>query len=113
MTKPKVFISSPYTIGDCGENVANQMKIFDILMDLGFTPYAPLLTHFQHIYRQRKYTEWLALDLEWLQVCDFVLRLPGESKGADLEVKFAKENKIPVFYDLKKLILEYDKTKKQ
>ena len=33
-------------------------------------------------------------------MCDAVLRLPGESKGADNEVRVAKANKIPVFYSI-------------
>ncbi|GAG05287.1 unnamed protein product, partial [marine sediment metagenome] len=33
----------------------------------------------------------------WLEVCDCVLRLPGESAGADLEVERAKELGIPVY----------------
>lgn len=32
-----------------------------------------------------------------LQLCDAVLRLPGESKGADNDVRIAKERGIPVF----------------
>jgi len=32
-----------------------------------------------------------------LQLCDAVLRLPGESKGADNDVRIARERGIPVF----------------
>jgi hypothetical protein len=32
-----------------------------------------------------------------LQHCDAVLRLPGESKGADLDVRIANERGIPVY----------------
>jgi hypothetical protein len=32
-----------------------------------------------------------------LQHCDAVLRLPGDSKGADLDVRIAKERGIPVY----------------
>jgi hypothetical protein len=35
-----------------------------------------------------------------LQHCDAVLRLEGESKGADNDVKIAKERGIPVYYRL-------------
>ncbi|MEU4695325.1 DUF4406 domain-containing protein [Actinoplanes sp. NPDC023714] len=35
-----------------------------------------------------------------LQHCDAVLRLPGESTGADQDVKIAQERGIPVYYDL-------------
>jgi hypothetical protein len=41
--------------------------------------------------------------MEWLAVCDCVLRLPGESKGADAEVKFAQEIGKPVYYSIAEL----------
>jgi hypothetical protein len=39
-------------------------------------------------------------DFEWLKCCDAVLRLPGESTGADREVALAKELGIPVYYSI-------------
>jgi hypothetical protein len=35
-----------------------------------------------------------------LQHCDAVLRLPGASKGADQDVKLARERGLPVYFDL-------------
>ena len=35
-----------------------------------------------------------------LQHCDAVLRLPGESRGADLDVTIARERGIPVYFSL-------------
>ena len=35
-----------------------------------------------------------------LQHCDAVLRLPGDSKGADNDVAIARERGIPVYYDI-------------
>lgn len=35
-----------------------------------------------------------------LQLCEGVLRLPGDSKGADNDVRIAKERGIPVWYRL-------------
>ena len=35
-----------------------------------------------------------------LQRCDAVLRLPGESRGADQDVAIAHERGIPVYYNL-------------
>jgi len=35
-----------------------------------------------------------------LDRCDAVLRLPGESNGADEDVRIAKERGLPVFYSL-------------
>jgi hypothetical protein len=35
-----------------------------------------------------------------LQHCDAVLRLPGDSSGADTDVAIARERGIPVYYDI-------------
>jgi hypothetical protein len=35
-----------------------------------------------------------------LQICDAVLRLPGASKGADNDVRLARERGIPVYFDM-------------
>ena len=96
----KVYIASPYTIGDVGANVANQMKVADTLIDYGFAPFVPLYSHFQHIMHPRPYHDWVKLDNEWVLACDIVLRLEGKSKGADAEVELAIKNNIPVYYEL-------------
>ena len=38
-----------------------------------------------------------------LQHCDAVLRLPGESKGADNDVRIARERGIPVYFKLEEV----------
>lgn len=105
----KVYIASPYTKGDVGENVNTQLRMFNMLAEFGFTPYAPLWAHFQHVAFPRDYEFWLDYDLEWLRVCDCVLRLAGESTGADREVAEAQGLGIPVFYNFKQLSEYYDK----
>ena len=100
----KVYIASPYTKGDQALNVRIQMEVADVLIENGFAPFIPLLTHFQHIYFPRSYNEWLVLDMEWLAMSDILLRLPGESKGADKEVEKAEELNIKIYYDIDELI---------
>jgi hypothetical protein len=39
-----------------------------------------------------------------LTKCDAVLRLPGESKGADQDVKIAKERGLKIFYKLEDIL---------
>lgn len=99
----KVYIASPYTKGDTALNVKLQLDTFDILMDKGYLPFAPLYSHFQHMAHPRPYEDWLNYDLEWVLVCDCVLRLDGESSGADREVAHAKKHGIPVYYSLEEL----------
>ena len=104
MSKLKVFISSPYTLGDQGENVRKQMDMFNQLFKIGYMPFAPLLYHFQHMVHPLGYEEWMEIDFAMLDVCDIVLRLPGESSGADREVLYAKEVGIPVVHSFLDLL---------
>jgi hypothetical protein len=104
----KVYIASPYTKGDVAVNVKLQIDTADILMNNGFVPFVPLYTHFQHMIHPRPYKDWIAIDMEWLKYCDVLLRIGGESKGADDEVEEALNLKIPVFYSIEQL-LRYEK----
>ena len=99
----KVYIASPYTLGDVAVNVKVQMDMAHVLMNEGFFPFVPLYSHFQHMVHPRPYQDWINIDLEWVKSCDAVLRLDGESKGADGEVNFAEALGIPVFYTIKDL----------
>ena len=100
----KVYIASPYTKGDVAVNVKRQLDCVDQLMDLGFAPFAPLYSHFQHMAHPRPYQDWINIDLEWVKVCDCILRLEGESNGADGEVEFAKKLELPIFYNITELV---------
>jgi len=44
------------------------------------------------------HADWMGVDLPWVRVSDAVLRLPGESVGADAEVMEAVSAGIPVFH---------------
>ena len=103
----KVYVASQYTIGSEGENVRVSLDVGNRLINEGFAPFCPLLSHFQHMIFPQGYDTWLTLDIEWLSVCDCLLRLPGESKGADIEVEYAREHMIPVFYTIEQLIEYY------
>jgi hypothetical protein len=107
MKKPTIYIASPYSAGDIAANVRRQHDCFNELRNLGFYPYAPLLHHYQEIIHPRSYADWMQFDLHWLSKCDAMIRLPGESIGADMEVLFARENKIPIFYSIKDLTTHF------
>lgn len=95
--RAKVYVAGPYTRGDVATNVRKAIEAASSLVDRGFAPFVPHLTHFWHILSPRPYEFWLDLDFEYLRCCDAVLRLPGESSGADREVELAKSLGIPVF----------------
>jgi hypothetical protein len=94
----KVYIASAYRLGDVAINVKNQLDISDKLMNEGFAPFVPLYSHFHNIIHPRPYKDWIKLDLEWIKSCDCLLRILGDSTGADEEVYHAKKLGIPVFF---------------
>lgn len=98
-----VYISSPYTKGDVAQNVRVQLDTADTLMTLGYCPFVPVFTHFQHLHKPRLYGDWLRIDEEFVRRSDVVLRLPGESNGAEREVKLALSLDIPVVYSIDEL----------
>ncbi|MBU2118671.1 MAG: DUF4406 domain-containing protein, partial [Alphaproteobacteria bacterium] len=97
----KVYLASAYSIGDPATNVRRQMEAADELITLGYAPYVPLLSHFLHIYSPKAYHVWIALDLEWLPLCDCLLRLGGpKSSGADAEETEARNRGMRVFHSV-------------
>jgi len=103
----RVYIASPYSLGDQAKNVRRQIDCADKLMYLGFVPYAPLMSHFHHLVYPHPIEDWYKLDNEWVRACHYLLRLSGKSKGADDEVALAEELGIPVFYSIGELFM-YD-----
>jgi nucleoside 2-deoxyribosyltransferase len=91
----KVFISGPYSIAPQA-NTEQAIAWMNLLLDAGFVPFCPHLSHYPDIAQPRGYEAWLAYDLVWLESCDVLLRLPGESPGADREVAYARQHGIPV-----------------
>jgi hypothetical protein len=46
------------------------------------------------------FDDWMGVDLPWVAASDALLRLPGESVGADMEVSCAKDHGVPVFHSV-------------
>lgn len=93
----RVYVAGPYTLGDVVLNVRAAVLAGDRLLAAGHTPYVPHLTMFWHAIVPRPVEDWYNLDLQWLEVCDVLVRLPGESKGADAEVAAAHEMGIEIW----------------
>jgi pentatricopeptide repeat protein len=103
----RVYVAGPYT-GDGSEvakrdNTNKAIHMFHELMDRGFKPFCPHLSHFADLVKTRPYQDWLDLDLVWLAVCDALYLIPGSSPGAKVEVGFCKSVGIPVFTDMEAL----------
>lgn len=91
-----VYLAGPLTTGSLPANIREMCKFADKLMDRGFFPFNPAGSHLQDLICRKHYSAWLRYDFNMLARMGFVLRMPGKSKGADLEVKFARKHKIPV-----------------
>jgi hypothetical protein len=94
----RVYIAGPYTKGDVAVNVAIAVDAGTKVADAGHHPFIPHLSHFWHYRNVRPYEFWLDQDMAWLRVSEALIRLPGESSGADKEVAEAERLGIPVFY---------------
>lgn len=94
-----VYVSGPYT-GNVCVNVKNAMDVAQELIELGFAPYVPHLSHFMEINHPNHYETWMNIDMEFVRKCDYIIRIEGESSGADREVELAKSLNIPVFYSI-------------
>ena len=93
----RVYIAGPYTNGDVALNVRAAIEAADALIVAGHAPFVPHLSHFQHMMRPQPYETWLRLDMEWLPQCEALIRLPGDSSGADAEVDEAQARGMPVY----------------
>ena len=69
MKEIRVYIASPYSNGWMPSNIRLQFKTADNLLDLGYYPYVPLLTHFMELYTHREEQTWLQLDFVFLKTC--------------------------------------------
>lgn len=93
-----IYIASPYTLGDPVTNVNRQIDAAEALCQRGHVPIVPLLSHYWHERYQHDWQFWLNLCKGVVPTADAVLRLDGESKGADVEVALAQDIGLPVYY---------------
>ena len=102
----KVYIASPYTIGDKQENVNLQIDAAEILFQHGYLGHVPLYNHYHQLRHPHSHIDWLKVDFEWLDMCDILIRIKPinhetgieiASPGADGEEARARELGIPVF----------------
>lgn len=98
-----IYIAAPYTIGDSVINIRKAIVSAEELIEAGFVPFVPHLSHLWHLCSPHGYEYWMRLDKEWILSCDGLLRLDGDSHGADIEVAYALDNGIKVFYSLQEV----------
>lgn len=105
MDRPRVYISGPITKGDRNVNYFQAVDAERKLMLAGFAPLNPMRSMTLPFAWQddMPHDLWLQVDLQWVECAEAVYRLPGESKGADIECDHAEARGIPVFCSFKSL----------
>jgi len=113
-----VYVAGPITKGCIIHNVRQAHEAAVEIVKAGLSVYVPhascfwgsVLTECGKGFRPGPevdgvhYEEWMHMYFAVIRKCQVLLRLPGESSGADREVQHALELKIPIFGCVKELI---------
>lgn len=102
-----VYVSGPIT--SSGDRIRNIRAALDAAHELrrhGLHPFIPHVHDLWELVHPVEYGDWMRFDLAWLSRCDALLRLPGPSKGADMEVAEAERLSIPVFHRWTDIVVE-------
>lgn len=94
--KPLIYVAGPYT----GENIQNTRRAIlvaeQIRTKFDVNCFVPHLTAMYDLVAPNDWKYWMELDINILSRCDFLYRMVGASKGADMEVAYANDHDIPV-----------------
>ena len=107
----KIYVAGPYSKGSVVDNVDIAIQYTSELVDMGYAPFCPHLSHFVDVYSKKTWSDWMKIDLEFLSRCDVLIRIPGESPGADIEVATAIQSGIPVLNSLEEAANSINKLK--
>ena len=125
--RKRVYIAAPISKGDLLANIRQADAAFFALVSAGFAPLNPVLSVFGGAGTERvgyngvvfsiaraihsiSWSTWIEIAQPWVAASDAVLRLPGESEGADREVAHAQSLGIPVFVYIDRLITHFAET---
>ena len=103
----KCYISGPMRLGHWHLNLRQGIDAAEALFVSGITPVCPQLSFLWDVIYPHTFEDWLRIDLELVEACDALLRLPGQSEGADREVAKAHELGIPVFLNIPQVLEHY------
>jgi len=102
--KIRVYVAGPITKGNQFLNCVRAIQAGNELFKMGYVPFIPHLSYWwNEVAGPHSHEAWLAYDLQWVALCHALLRLKGDSMGADVEVAFAKKHRIPVYTSIRAL----------
>jgi len=99
-----IYIAGPYSQGNTMDNIQKACAIAEILADEGYIPFVPHLMGFMHLQGQRPESYWKNIGLQWVDRCDAVYRLRGDSPGTDEECKRALSQGKIVYHSMLSLL---------
>ncbi len=129
INRQRVYIAGPITSGDLCHNVNQATAAFIALAKAGFAPHCPHWSIYSKPaewinwpndpptmmcdgtdagYGVMDHAAWLACCLPWVAASAAVLRLPGESRGAEMECAHARERGIPIFDSIEALAAHFE-----
>lgn len=101
--KTVVYIACPMTKGNWTANVQAAARVSRDLMRKGYCVFNPTGSWLADLVEKTEPDVWIENDFGLIAVSDCILRLPGESEGADRELDFAARNGCPIFLELGEL----------
>lgn len=93
-----VYVAGPFTQGGEGRNTRRAIDVAEGLKRAGHFPIVPHLNAAWDMVHPDTWEGWLRWCLPVLEKCDAVVRVPGDSPGADVEVDHARASGIPVHF---------------
>lgn len=125
MSRKTVYVAGPISQGNLRANLARAMQAARELMTAGFAPLVPHWSCFLETLAAEHailipssgsgfaHDVWMEVDLPWVKRADAVLRLEGDSKGADAECEHARKYAIPVFTTVADMVVWRDRADQQ
>jgi len=107
----KIYIAASYSADTEEERIRNTEAVIDIALVLfqkGHFPYIPHLTHWVDKWAKKtkaamEWEDYMRWHRPWLEACDAFLYL-NSSKGADMELKMAKDLGKTIFYSIEEIL---------
>lgn len=97
----KVYIAGPlFGSGRSTANVHKAIRAAERIHAAQMCPFVPHLFHYWDTVSPHDDAEyWLSMDRVWLEQCDVMVRLVGESPGSEREEEWCAELGIPIYFE--------------
>lgn len=96
LARPIAYIAGPLKSPNQTRCVRRALDCAEVAFAEGFAPFVPHMTMFWDVVHQHDEKEWMEWCMAYVRAAKRVYRVPGESRGADAEVKLAESLGITV-----------------